>query len=641
MTPFQVLPIGKRITFRILLTTVGGLLLTMLAIGYTLLLSWQLEGGAAAINEAGKLRMLSYRMALVLEDFSSAAQIDSELEKFNNILLDLQNGDAKRPLLLPATPAIQSQMQLVRSTWQQQIQHNARAAAGGVDEGTRQQAVRQYRAGLEAFVDNINQLVSLVEVELSGKTTWLRLCQTALIFLSLAASITLLYLLYLWIIGPVNRMQAGIARMSEDDLDVRLPIETEDEFGVLALAFNQMADHVQSAQRTLEQRVQDKTEKLSAQNQQVAALYEITSFLAGPHAIEELCRGFLQGIMQRVAADGGMVRILDNQQDNMHITVHEGVSERLVEEEHCIKRDECLCGSSAQHGVILIKDFRQLNQQKQYRCQEEGFVSIAVFQIVARQQVIGSFSLHFKEQRAISGAEQRLLETLGQNLGTAIENQRLIARAKEFAVSQERNLLAQGLHDSIAQGLNFLNLQVQMLEDSVRRGNMGEVNDILPLLHAGVEESYQDVRELLLNFRTRWHDSDLRTEMRNVLAKFERQSGVRGQIDIHGNGAPFAPEQQLQILFILQEALSNIRKHAMASVVTVSIENDRDFSMRLHDNGRGFAPAELLEKSDAHVGLRIMQERAQRLGAQLEISSEPGAGTTISLYLRREGRLVA
>jgi len=641
MTPFQVLPIGKRITFRILLTTVGGLLLTMLAIGYTLLLSWQLEGGAAAINEAGKLRMLSYRMALVLEDFSSAAQIDSELEKFNNILLDLQNGDAKRPLLLPATPAIQSQMQIVRSTWQQQIQHNARAAASGIDEGARQQAVRQYRAGLEPFVDNINQLVSLVEVELSGKTTWLRLCQTALIFLSLAASITLLYLLYLWIIGPVNRMQAGIARMSEDDLDVRLPIETEDEFGVLALAFNQMADHVQSAQRTLEQRVQDKTEKLSAQNQQVAALYEITSFLAGPHAIEELCRGFLQGIMQRVAADGGIVRILDNQQDNMHITVHEGVSERLVEEEHCIKRDECLCGSSTQQGVILIKDFRKLNPQKQYRCQEEGFVSIAVFQIVARQQVIGSFSLHFKQQRSISGAEQRLLETLGQNLGTAIENQRLIAREKEFAVSQERNLLAQGLHDSIAQGLNLLNLQVQMLEDSVRRGNMDEVNDILPLLHAGVEESYHDVRELLLNFRTRWHDSDLHTEMRNVLAKFERQSGVRGQIDIHGNGAPFAPEQQLQILFILQEALSNIRKHALASVVTVSVENDRDFSMRLHDDGRGFAPAELLEKSDAHVGLRIMQERAQRLGAQLEISSEPGAGTTISLYLRREGRLVA
>jgi two-component system nitrate/nitrite sensor histidine kinase NarX len=640
MTPSQVLPIGKRITFRILLTTVLGLVLTMMAIGYTLLLSWQLEGGAAAINEAGKLRMLSYRLALVIEHVSSRPQIDAELEQFNRILLDLQNGDAKRPLLLPATPGIQSQMRVVRSTWQQQIEQNARAAAGP-DQAARELGLQRYRQSLTSFVGDINQLVSLVEVELSGKTTWLRLCQTVLIFLSLAASVTLLYLLFLWIIGPVSRMQAVIAKMSEDDLGVRLPIESEDEFGMLALAFNKMADHVQGAHRTLEQRVQDKTEKLRAQNDQVAALYEITAFLAGPHAIDELCRGFLQSIMQRVSADGGMVRILDNQQDNMHITVHEGISERLIEEEHCIKANECLCGSTVQHGVILIKDFRQLNQERHYRCQEEGFVSIAVFQIVARQQVIGSFSLHFTQQRVISGHEQRLLETLGQNLGTAIENQRLIAREKEFAVSQERNLLAQGLHDSIAQGLNFLNLQVQMLDDSVRRANLEEVAEIVPLLQAGVEESYQDVRELLLNFRTRWQDSDLNSEMRNVLAKFERQTGVHGDISIEGSGPPLAPEQQLQVLFILQEALSNIRKHAQAGEVRVRVQNGRDFALEVRDDGRGFAPAELLEKSDAHVGLRIMQERAQRLGAQFEVVSESGSGTTISLHLRREGRMVA
>jgi two-component system nitrate/nitrite sensor histidine kinase NarX len=63
--------------------------------------------------------------------------------------------------------------------------------------------------------------------------------------------------------------------------------------------------------------------------------------------------------------------------------------------------------------------------------------------------------------------------------------------------------MAQGLHDSIAQGLNFLNLQVQMLEDSQKRGQFTEVEDIIPLLRAGVQESYEDVRELLLNFRTR------------------------------------------------------------------------------------------------------------------------------------------
>ncbi|MDO8654143.1 MAG: type IV pili methyl-accepting chemotaxis transducer N-terminal domain-containing protein [Undibacterium sp.] len=634
------LPIGKRLTFRILLTTLIGLVLTLMAIGYTLLLSWQLEGGAAAINEAGSLRVRSYRLAVVLEHVSSTTA-EEELAQFNNTLADLQAGDPKRPLFLPTTSAIREQMRLVQADWKKKMEVYAKNAMHETAAQSKQQAITQYSEALPPFVENINKLVSLVEVELSEKTTWLRLCQTALIFMSLAASVTLLYLLYLWIVGPVTRMQAGIARMSKDDLSVRLPIETEDEFGVLAQAFNQMADRVQTVHRTLEDRVQEKTAKLQAQNHEMSTLYDIAGFLAGPHAIEELCRGFLHRIMQRISADGGTVRILDNQRDNMHITVHEGISEKMVEEEHCIKTDDCLCGAAVNQGIILVRDFRQMNQVKRYRCEEEGFFSIAVFQILAREQAIGSFSLHFRSERVISSEERRLLETLGKNLGVAIENQRLIAKEKEFAVSQERNLLAQGLHDSIAQGLNFLNLQVQMLEDSLKRDDMQEISDIAPLLRAGVEESYEDVRELLLNFRTRLQDSNLESEMRNVLSKFQRQTGVHGVIEFVGSGAPVAPEQQLQVLFILQEALSNIRKHAQASEVKVRVENERDFKLIIADDGQGFSLKTVEEKGDGHVGLHIMRERAERLAARLDIFSTPGAGTTISLHLLRQERLVA
>lgn len=639
MDSAQLLPIGKRITFRILLTTLIGLVLTLSAISYTLLLSWQLEGGAAAINEAGSLRMRSYRLALVLEHDTSAAR--DELEQFERTMLDLRTGDPKRPLFLPANSGVREQMRLVQSEWRERMQVYAKNALQENDVRLRQQALQAYAAALPDFVENINKLVSLVEIELSEKISWLRLCQTMLIFLALAASVALLYLLYLWIVGPVNRMQSGIARMSKNDLSVRLPIESEDEFGVLAQAFNQMADRVQTVHRTLEERVHNKTAKLQAQNYEMSTLYEIAAFLAGPHAIEELCRGFLHRIMQRIQAQGGTVRILDNQSDNMHITVHEGISEKMIEEEHCIKTDDCLCGAATHQGIILVRDFRQMNSAKRYRCQEEGFFSIAVFQIRAREQVIGSFSLHFTTERVISSEERRLLETLGKNLGVAIENQRLIAREKEFAVSQERNLLAQGLHDSIAQGLNFLNLQVQMLEDSLKRNDLQEITDIAPLLREGVQESYEDVRELLLNFRTRLQDSNLESEMRNVLSKFQRQTGVHTLIEFIGSGAPVAPEQQLQVLFILQEALSNVRKHAQASEVKVRVENARDFQLIISDDGQGFSMDEAEAKGEAHVGLHIMRERAGRLSAQLEIQSAPGKGTTISLHLLCQERLVA
>ena len=308
------LPLRKRMTFRILLTTIIGLSLTLMAIAYTLLLSWQLEGGAAAINEAGSLRMRSYRLALVLEHATQNSEIQNELKQFDATLSDLQNGDAKRPLFLPATPEIATQMAKVQRSWLTLIQQDAKAALLTSDPAMRQAAVTQYRLDLPPFVNDINLLVSMVEVELAGKTTWLRLCQTVLIFMSLAASVAMLYLLYLWIIGPVTRMQAGIARMSEDDLGVRLPIENADEFGALAAAFNTMADHVQSAHKMLEQRVQDKTHKLQAQNHEVSTLYEVAAFLAGPHAIEELCRGFLQGSCSayelKVAQSGYSTRVM-------------------------------------------------------------------------------------------------------------------------------------------------------------------------------------------------------------------------------------------------------------------------------------------------------------------------------------------
>lgn len=639
-TPHEI-PMGKRITFRILLMTVVGLCLTLAAIAYTLLLSWQLEGGGAAINEAGSLRMRSYRLVQMLEHPLPGTNIATELEEFDRVLADLQTGDPRRPLFLPQTPLIRHQVKDVQKDWQNVMRPSLMRIATINEPQQQQQALVEYVQGLPVFVGSINRLVSLVEVELAEKTTWLRLCQTALIFMSLAASIALLYLLYLWIVGPITRMQSGIARMSKDELDVRLSIETEDEFGVLAQAFNQMADHVQSVHRTLEERVSEKTAKLQAQHHEMSTLYDIAGFLAGPHNIEELCRGFLHRIMQRIKADGGTVRILDKHTDNVHITVHEGVPEKMIEEEHCIKKDDCLCGAATQQGIILVRDFRLLDQQKRYRCAEEGYVSLAVFQILARDQVLGSFSLHFVNERIVTSEERRLLETLGRNLGAAIENQRLIAKEKEFAVSQERNLLAQGLHDSIAQGLNFLNLQVQMLEDALKRDDVQEINDIAPLLRAGVQESYEDVRELLLNFRTRLQDSNLESEMRNVAAKFQRQTGVHTDIIFSGNGAQLAPEQQLQILFILQEALSNIRKHAQASEVIVRVENTRDFSLVVEDNGSGFDFQEVNNKGDGHVGLRIMRERAQRLAAQFDIVSALGSGTTISLHLQGSERLVA
>jgi two-component system nitrate/nitrite sensor histidine kinase NarX len=220
---------------------------------------------------------------------------------------------------------------------------------------------------------------------------------------------------------------------------------------------------------------------------------------------------------------------------------------------------------------------------------------------------------------------------LGQLLGVAIENLRLGAREREMAISEERNLVAQGLHDSIAQGLNYLNLQVQMLDSSLQDGKLGEVADIVPALRAGVQESYEDVRELLLNFRSRLGEGDLLGSLQSTVDKFRRQTGIAAELVADLDGAPFPREQQLQMVFIVQEALSNIRKHAQASRVEVTLEDDQDFVLTIRDDGVGFDSAVRLDGS--HIGLHIMQERAERIAATLTVVSMPGAGTTVVLQL--------
>ena len=379
----------------------------------------------------------------------------------------------------------------------------------------------------------------------------------------------------------------------------------------------------------------------AAQERQLATLQEISTLLAGQHAIDELCRGFLRHVMDFSDAVGGTVRILDPHNDTLHIVVHEGISDAMLEEEHCMRNNDCLCGAAVAQGVIQIRDFRKVGAAERFRCQEEGFSAIAVFPILVRKQAIGSFSLHFVQTTVLGHQQHGWLETLGQSLGIAIDNQRLIAREKEFAVARERSLLAEGLHDSIAQSLNFIGLQVQMLDDSVRRGQLGEAAEVLPLMRMGVEQSYQDVRELLVNFRTRWHGSDLEGKLGEVLGKFELQTGIASALQMTGNGAPLAPEQQLQVLFIVQEALSNIRKHAQAGAVQVTVNNGRDFSLQVCDDGAGFAADLRDNKTEVQIGLRIMQERAERLGARFAIDSTPGAGTIISLALPEARRQTA
>ena len=487
-----------------------------------------------------------------------------------------------------------------------------------------------------------DRLVHVLEVGNASKTTRLRILQSVLIVMACLGTMAMIFLLYRWIIRPVQALQGGIQRMAARDFSVRVPVNNTDELGVLAQGFNRMADELQSLYEDLGERVRQKTAELERQNRQLSALYGMTAFLNKPNDSEARGRGFLQRVMDEFHAAAGSIRVLDPSGERLHIVVSLGFSSALQESEHCMRTDACFCGEATQRGTMIIRDFRKLPRPEEIGCMRDGFQAVSVFQIVTPEATLGTFSLHFRERTTMSPRELQLLEMLGQHLGAALDNQRLSIKARQLAVAEERNLVAQGLHDSLAQGLNFLNLQTQMLGSAVQQRRWEEVEEIVPLLKTGVSESYQDVRELLQNFRTRLGEESLRKAVDDTIGRFRRQTGLNVELHLDDrDGAPLHPDQQLQVLFILQEALSNVRKHAYASKVTVRIENHRDFGMSIRDNGEGYDPKEVAERSETHVGLSIMRERAARLGGQLQMCSAPGQGTEVSLYLSQSDRLAS
>ncbi|OAE64210.1 histidine kinase [Achromobacter xylosoxidans] len=630
-TPSDVLPSPRhRLSTRIVASSLLALVVVLSMVSWTLWLSWQLEGAGAAINDTGSLRMRANRVAVELMRPQAGREVRTteQIAILDDTIARLARGNPARPLFIPNDNAIRAQWHDVAAYWRDIMKPAAMRAIGQPDASS-------YLETLPEFVARADTLVRMIEQDNAGKTTSLRLSQGVLAAIASAGTLAMIYLLYLWIISPVLRLRDGLQRMADREFSTRLPVESQDEFGVLARGYNRMADELQDLYTSLEQRVEQKTAQLAAQNRDIGALYDMAAFLNQPNEIEAMCDGFLRRVMLQFDAEAGSIRALDPNNEKLNLVVSVGLSDELVESEHCMKVDDCYCGvATRKAGVIVIQDFRQAPPELDLNCQREGFASVAVFRIVTRDEVLGSYSLHFRTHRRLAASESQLLETLGQHLGVALDNRRLSAQARQLAVVQERGLVAQGLHDSLAQGLNFLNLQLQMLDAAIKRGDEEEVSEILPLLRTGVDESYQDVRELLTNFRSKLSQGDLQAAIEDTVSRFRRQTAIETDLAFtQGEGAPLQPEQQLQVLFILQEALSNVRKHSEASRVRIAVENERDFTLLISDDGQGYDPADVAERGESHVGLHIMRERAARMRAVIKLESQPGAGTRVALTL--------
>lgn len=608
----------------------------------TLYVGRQLEGGAAAINEAGAQRMRAYRIAYLLEqsvqDASRAPDLQAEARKvfdnFESALHLLEEGDADRPLFLPRDPVVQAAMRHVREHWTVEMRPAIAAAldnpAATLDTTHR----RRLDSVVRDFVVVVNELVLQVEKNNARNTDLMWIYQNALVGLALLGTLFLTLAFNVLVIHPVEQLGVGMARMAQGDFRVRLDVETRDELGELAQGFNRMAEQLQGFYGTLEERVATKTRAIEERNRELAVLYDIAAYLAEPAELVQVCRGVLEKLRVLLGAESGAVRIVNYKTQELELMASINLSERFTDCERRLGLGSCLCGEGAVKGEAVV-NFAPLRENLLPHCYREGLNSMVAIPIKMNTQNLGQFNLFFVGPRVLSRDEVNLLEAVGRHLAVAIENRRLAVRETDMAVSEERNLLAQELHDSIAQSLAFLNIQAQMLQGSLQAGNGKEALEELGRMREGIQESYDNVRELLVHFRIRVEHPDLEAAVRSALEKFESQTGLPTRFEKTGTGEVSQASSILQILHILQESLSNIRKHAQATEVAVRMHcEDGHLEIQVRDNGRGFVQDAVQEHEGAHVGIGIMRARAHRIGARLGLDTQAGQGTCVTLTLQ-------
>ena len=207
-------------------------------------------------------------------------------------------------------------------------------------------------------------------------------------------------------------------------------------------------------------------------------------------------------------------------------------------------------------------------------------------------------------------------------------------RIEREAIIEERRRIAREIHDGVAQSLSYLNLKTRAVSDSVSSQNTVQALTELGEIREVVQDTYEDIRESIEQLSTEIRSVPIITALRNYIREFGDNSGIRVNFDVPKAFTTLSPVAELQLLRIAQEALTNVRRHAMASEVKVKLENTTEsLEMMVKDNGQGFNLLDLEKSPPGYHGLNIIRERAEGLGGSVNILTAPEEGTEIRVSL--------
>jgi two-component system NarL family sensor kinase len=382
------------------------------------------------------------------------------------------------------------------------------------------------------------------------------------------------------------------------------------------------------------------TPELERRNRELGILNTIAQALNREVDLDLTLRTALAQVVELLNLHTGWIWLLDEATGESYLAAAQNLPPGLA---HAPERMEgwCYCLDTFREG-----DLRKAANINIITCTRlkalvdgtDGLRYHASIPLVVHGRKLGLLNVVSPEYRKLSADDLRLLYTVGDLVSIAIERARLFARSVDVGAVEERNRLAREIHDTLAQGLAALTLQLETADALLEAGAGAErTRQVLQQALALTRANLDEARRSVLDLRAAPLEGRTLAEALTTLAESEGQrGGLAVCVDVVGGSRPLPARVEAGLYRIVQEAITNVVRHARASYLSVQLTTQPDqVQLIVADDGQGFDPGQVPVNRYGLIGLN---ERTRLLGGHLTVQSSPGTGTRLDITVPLGGQ---
>jgi two-component system nitrate/nitrite sensor histidine kinase NarX len=363
-------------------------------------------------------------------------------------------------------------------------------------------------------------------------------------------------------------------------------------------------------------------------------LSEVTATLASEYEFEALLNRFLEMMVRLSGASAGIVRVLTSDGQHLKLAASLGLPPEIVQSERLVDIDCGVCGVALRNDEIRqTRDLKpcvaRTGQPFFGECR-----SMVVVPLEHNGRLLGAYNLYLTEERPIPEEVSLLFRTISEHLAMAVENTRLMRENLRMTLMSERQMMANEVHDSLAQTMAYMKMRIELLREALLQYESGKALKYSGDIQQALDEAYASLRELLTQFRNRMDPLGLEHALKEHAAAYFDRTGVRLEFENRIPDLNLTVDQEVQVFHIVQEALSNVARHSGARQARLTLDVvDGQYAFTVEDDGRGVFVMGAQPDLRHHFGISIMSERAQRLGGNIEIANRPQGGARLRLLV--------